>query len=57
MFCLIKSENILGQFRENVYTIEYQKHDLPHIHLFIFLNSANEFLEDSHIDKVTYVEI
>ena len=52
MLCLIRSENIFGRFRGNVYTIEYQKRGLPHMHLLIFLNSADEFLEASHIDEV-----
>lgn len=49
---LIKSENMFGKFCKNVYTIEYQKCGLPHIHLSIFFNSANEFLETFHIDEV-----
>ena len=45
MFGLIKSENILGRFRGDVYAIEYQKHSFPHMHLLIFLHSADQFLE------------
>ena len=52
MFCLIKSENIFGRFRGNVYIIEYQKRGFPHMHLLIFLSSDDEFWEASHIDEV-----
>ena len=52
MLRLIKIENIFGRFCGDVYTIEYQKRGLPHMHLLIFLNSADEFFETSHIDEV-----
>ena len=45
MLCLIKNENIFGRFCEVIYTIEYQKQGLPHMHLLIFLYSAYQFLE------------
>lgn len=57
MLCLIKSENIFGRFRGDVYTIEYQKRVLPHMHFLIFLNLADEFLEASHIDEVICAEL
>ena len=57
MFCLIKGENIFGQFRRNVYITEYQKRGLSHIHLLIFLNSADKFLEASYIDEVIYAKL
>ena len=52
MLRLIKSENIFGRFRGDVYTIEYQKQGFPHMHLLIFLHSADQFLEASQIDEV-----
>ena len=52
MLRLIKSEIIFGYFCGDVYTIKYQKQGLTHIHLLIFLHSADQFLEASQIDKV-----
>lgn len=52
MFYLIKSKNIFEQFYKNVYTIEYQKYDLPHMHLLNFLHPNNQFLEASHINEI-----
>ena len=57
MLRLIKSENIFGRFRGDVYTIEYQKRGLPHMHLLIFLHSADQFLEASQIDEVICAEL
>ena len=57
MLCLIKSENIFGRFRGDIYTIEYQKRGLPHMHLLIFLHSADQFLKAFQIDKVICAEL
>lgn len=57
MLRLIKSENIFGRFCGNVYTIEYQKRGLPHMHLLIFLHLADQFLKASQIDEVICAEI
>lgn len=52
MLCLIKNENIFDKFCKNVYTIEYQKRGLPHMHLLVFLYLTDQFLEISQIDEV-----
>lgn len=57
MLCLIKSENIFRRLRGDVYTIEYQKQGLPHMHLLIFLHSADHFLETSQINEVICAEL
>ena len=49
---MIHRENIFGRFCGDVYIIEYQKRGLPHMHLLIFLHSADQFLEASQIDEV-----
>lgn len=57
MLWLIRIKNIFSRFCGNIYTIEYQKRGLPHMHLFIFLTSAKEFFETSYIDEVIYVKL
>ena len=57
MLCFIKEKNIFGQFCKNIYTIKYQKCGFSHIHLLIFLNSADKFSEASHINKVIYTKL
>lgn len=57
MLRLIKSKNIFGKFRGDIYTIEYQKRRLPYMHLLVFLHSTNQFLEASQIDKVICAEL
>lgn len=54
---MIKSENIFSKFYRDVCNIEYQKCGLLHIHLLIFFNLANEFLEASYIDKIICIEL
>lgn len=54
---LIKRENIFEQFYGDVYTIEYQKLGLPHIHLLIFLYLDNQFFKVFHNDEVIYAKI
>ena len=52
-------KGILGEFKGNVYTIEFQKRGLPHIHILIFLSrEAREQLNNPDmIDKVISAEI
>lgn len=57
MLCLIKNENIFGRFCEDVYIIEYQKQGLLHIHLLIFLHSADQFFKAFQIDEVIYAKL
>ena len=34
----LKKTQVFGQYTGSVYTIEYQKHELPHMHLLLFLH-------------------
>lgn len=57
MLCLIKNKNIFGRFCRDVYTIEYQKRGLLQMHLLIFHNLADQFLESSYINKIIYAKL
>jgi Helitron helicase-like domain at N-terminus len=41
----IKNGQIFGECRAIIYTVEYQKRDLPHAHIIVFLNSGHAFFE------------
>ena len=40
-----------------VWTIEYQKRGLPHLHLLVFLKTDHQFLTAAHIDRFISAEI
>ncbi|GBN67893.1 hypothetical protein AVEN_189608-1 [Araneus ventricosus] len=47
----------LGKSIAQVYTIEFQKHGLPHAHILIVLQEADKFSTSDHIDKFVHAEI
>ena len=53
----IKKKNIFGRYLGYVWTIEYQKWGLPHMHLLLFLHPDNRFLSTVHIDLIISAEI
>lgn len=44
--------NLFGPYAGHVYTIEYQKRGLPHMHLLLFLKTCARFLTPERIDEV-----
>lgn len=48
---------IFGHYIGHVYTIEYQKRGLPHMHLLLFLDTDDEFLETEGVDKIICAEL
>ncbi|GBN27771.1 hypothetical protein AVEN_31077-1 [Araneus ventricosus] len=48
---------VLGKSIAHVYTIEFQKHGLPHAHILILLRADDKFSTSEHIDKFVCVEI
>jgi len=53
----ISQEQILGPFLARVWTIEYQKRGLPHLHLLEFLQTNAQFLTSETIDKIVCAEL
>ena len=53
----IKKNNIFGKYEGCVWTIEYQKRGLPHLHLLLFLHSDDQFLTTDKIDEVVCAEL
>ncbi|GBN60772.1 hypothetical protein AVEN_60071-1 [Araneus ventricosus] len=47
----------LGKSIAQVYTIEFQKRGLPHVHNLIDLRAADKFSTSDHIDKLVRAEI
>lgn len=48
---------LFGPYAAHVYTIEYQKRGLPHLHCLLFLKPAARFLTPERIDQVVCAEL
>ena len=48
----ICKDGIFGECPARVWTIEYQKRGLPHLHLLVFLKDSEHFLEPEVIDEM-----
>ena len=48
---------VFGPYAGHVYTIEYQKRGLPHMHLLLFLKDSTPFKLPSKINQVIYAEL
>nr|XP_025678206.1 uncharacterized protein LOC112778052 [Arachis hypogaea] len=53
----LKKERFFGKVVADVHTIEFQKRDIPHAHILIFLDSLSKFPDPKDIDKVICAEI
>jgi len=53
----IKYKQVFGPCRGWVWTIEYQKRGLPHLHLLLFLQTDAQFLTPAHINRLISAEI
>jgi hypothetical protein len=47
----IVKNGVLGQVAAHIYTIEFQKRGLPHMHLLIFLLGKDKIQEPLHVDS------
>ena len=50
-------KGLLGPYRAHVFTIEYQKRGLPHMHLLIWLNVPTLYLTAERIDQLISAEL
>ena len=53
----IRHKEVFGPWLGWVWTIEYQKRGLPHLHLKVFLKTDHQFLTTAHIDRFICAEI
>jgi hypothetical protein len=53
----IFKDQIFGKCPARVWTIEYQKRGLPHLHLLVFLEDSEHFLEPEVIDEMVCAEL
>jgi len=53
----VKKDNIFAEFCGCVWTIEYQKRGLPHMHLLLFLKTDEQFLTPENIDRIISAEL
>jgi hypothetical protein len=48
---------VFGRHLGHVYTIEYQKRGLPHLHLLLFLHPDDKFITPEQVDEVVSAEL
>ena len=53
----IRHKEVFGPWLGWVWTIEYQKRHLPHLHLLVFLKTDHQFLTAANIDQFISAEI
>jgi hypothetical protein len=55
----LKRKHIFGRYRGSVWTIEYQKRTLPHLHLLLFLypNDRDRLLDPAVVDRFVCAEL
>ncbi|XP_071719496.1 uncharacterized protein [Rutidosis leptorrhynchoides] len=53
----IRRNKIFGRVKAELYTVEFQKRGLPHIHLCLFLNERDKLPEPEDIDEYISAEI
>ena len=53
---MLKSEMVFGKLQAWLYSIEWQKHGLPHCHLLLWLSAEHRITPDK-IDNVICAEI
>ena len=53
----LKTKKIFGEFLGCVWTIEYQKRGLPHMHLLLFLTTNSTFFTSENIDSIISAEL
>ena len=52
----LKKQQIFGRYLGCVWTIEYQKRGLPHMHLLLFLHPEDRFLDAARVDEIVSAE-
>ena len=53
----LRHENIFARFLGYVWTIEYQKRGLPHMHLLLVLHSDDQYPTPEKIDEIIWAEL
>ena len=53
----LRHKHIFGCFLGYVWTIEYEKRGLPHMHLLLFLHADDQFLTPERIDEIVCAEL
>ncbi|KAI9126100.1 hypothetical protein K1719_003518 [Acacia pycnantha] len=54
---VLKDEKILGSIKADVYTVEFQKRELPHAHIILWLFEANKLTSPFDVDQLISAEI
>ncbi len=56
MSCKIKVNRVID-YRGTVWTIEYQKRGLPHMHYLLFLSKEDNYVERAQVDEVVCAQL
>ncbi len=52
----VKKRHVFDKYENVVWIVKYQKRELSHIHLLMFLRSKNQFLTSKRIDDILCVK-
>ncbi|KAK9714969.1 hypothetical protein RND81_06G134200 [Saponaria officinalis] len=53
----LKNKKLFGRVQAVMYTVEFQKRGLPHVHILLFLHREDKFPNADSIDKIISAEI
>ncbi|KAI9092213.1 hypothetical protein K1719_027713 [Acacia pycnantha] len=53
----LKDEKIFGSIKSNVYTVEFQKRGLPHVHIILWLSESDKIRSSFEVDQLISTEI
>ncbi|KAI9107797.1 hypothetical protein K1719_021133 [Acacia pycnantha] len=54
---ILKDENIFGSIKADVYTIEFQKRGLPHVHIILWMSDSVKIKTATQVDSLISAEI
>src|SRR6266498_2911994 len=54
---LIRVKAAFGPYKAYIYTVKYQKRELPHTHIIVFIHAGHAFSKPEHINNLIRAEL